>query len=224
MRSVAVALAVLLSPATAAASIFVVNDASRPALRVDSKGNAEVSWTAAGARHTLLVPVRGRVLPGGRIKGADKSQAASDPVVAFQRALRLGEDGRFYALQAWRVLPNGPVELHFSRWKGDPTTVRMTTAQTTLGVRVAGRATFDGRGVPRTSPTPEGKVVRQFAYLDSLVGGRWHRVGGTVTRTNGLFRRLVSGGDVGKRYRVLVVGPNVGTTYAPDAASVANAP
>jgi len=224
MRSVAVALAVLLSPATAAASITVATGVSRPALRVDSKGNAEVSWTADGTRHRLLVPVRGRVLPGGRIEGADKSQAATDPVVAFQRVLRLGEDGRFYALQAWRVLPNGPVELHFSRWKGDPTTVRATTAQTSLGVRVTGTAKFGGRGVPTTSRTPEGKVLRQYAYLDSLVGGRWHRVGGTVTRTNGSFRRLVSGGDVGKRYRVLVVGPNVGTTYAPDAASVANAP
>jgi hypothetical protein len=145
--------------------------------------------------------------------------------VPFRRVIRRGGDGRYYALQAWQVLPNGPVELHFSRWRGDPpTALKLAAARTSLGVRLTGTATFAGRAMPTTSRTPEGKVLRQFAYLDALVGGRWKRIGGTVTRANGSFRRLVAGQDVGSRYRALVVGPNVGTTYAPDATTVAGAP
>ena len=44
------------------------------------------------------------------------------PGLPFARVIRRGPDGRFYALQTWRVEPGGPVELHFSRWKGAPTT------------------------------------------------------------------------------------------------------
>jgi hypothetical protein len=110
--------ALLLAPA-AAGSITVAENAAKPSLRVDASGNSEVSWSAGGVRRTLLVPPGGRVLPGGRLAGADVSRAAPTAGVPFARVVRAGRDGWTYALQVWRVLPGGPVELRFARWRGD---------------------------------------------------------------------------------------------------------
>jgi hypothetical protein len=212
--------ALLLAPA-AAASITVAENAAKPALRVDAAGNAEVSWTAGGARRTLLVPPGGRVLPGGRLAGADVSRGAPTAGVPFARVVRAGRGGWTYALEAWRVLPGGPVELRFARWRGAATVARLAARETTTGVLLSGSATLGGRPVPTTSRTPEGKVLRQYAYFDVFTGGQWQRIGGVTVRTDGTFRRLVPPARVGKRYRVLVPGPNVGTTYAPDALAMA---
>ena len=201
------------------ASITVATNAARPALRVDAKGNAEVSWASGGGRRTLLVPARGRVLPGGRLSGVDVSRAVADPVIPFRRVLRIA-GGRYYALQSWRVLPGGPVELRFSRWRGSPTRATLVAESASLGVTLTGSATFAGRPVPTTSRTPEGKVLRQYVYLDVLRGGTWRRIGGVRLRTDGSYRRLVARAAAGARYRAAVPGPNIGVTYAPDAAVV----
>jgi hypothetical protein len=148
------------------------------------------------------------------------SKAASSPGIPFSRALRLTPDGRYWALQAWRVQPAGPVELRFSRWRGQPTTVRLLAERSGDTERLAGTATFGGRPLPTFSPTPEGKQIRQYVYLDSLVGGTWHRIGGVALRTDGSYRRLVPAGYLGARYRAITPGPNVGTTSAPDAATI----
>jgi hypothetical protein len=219
----AIALALFAAP-SALASITVATNAARPALRVDAKGNAEVSWTAGGARRTLLLPVRGRVLPGARLPGADVSRPATAPAVPFRRVLRTGRGGSYYALQSWRVVPGGSVELRFSRWRGAPTSARLVAESTSTGVLLTGTATFAGRPVPTTSRTPEGKVQRQYVYLDRLVGGSWSRIGGVVLRADGSFRRLVAGVGAGSRYHAAIPGPNIaGVTYAPDAAAVATA-
>ena len=84
------------------------------------------------------------------------------------------------------------------------------------GELLSGRATFAGSPVPLTSPTPEGKRVRSFVYLDRLAGGSWQRIGGVATRANGTFRRLLKASELGSRYRAVVTGPNIGTTLAPD--------
>jgi hypothetical protein len=221
MRLGALLAPVLLAAAPAAsASITVAANAAHPALRADALGNAEISWTSGGRRQRLLVPARGRVLPGGRLAGADVTRAVAAPAIPFRRVLRLAPGGRYYALQAWRVLPGGPVELRFSRWRGTPTKVELTAQTTSLGVRLSGTATFAGGAVPTTSRSPEGKVLRQYVYLDSLVGGRWRRVGGVVLRADGSFRRLVPRRELGMRYRAAVPGPNLGVTYAPDAVAV----
>jgi hypothetical protein len=217
----AVVLALGIAP-TAAASITVATNAARPALRVDAKGNAEVSWTSGGARRTLLVPTRGRVLPGGRLSEPDASRPVTGPAIPFRRVLRLA-GGRYYALQSWRVLPGGPVELRFSRWRGTPTRASILAEPARPGVTLAGTVTFAGRPIPTTSRTPEGKVLRQYVYLDALARGAWRRLGGVRLRADGSYRRLVSRSGAGARYRAAVPGPNIGTTYAPDAAVVTTA-
>jgi hypothetical protein len=224
MRLAVTMLAALVLAPAAGASITVATNAVAPNLRIDAKGNAEVSWTSGGVRHFVLVPPRGRVYPGRKLAAPDVSRLASSPAIPFARALRITPDGRYSALQAWRVRPGGPVELRFSRWKGAPTNVRLIVETSTDAVRLSGTATFSGRPLPLWSPTPEGKRIRQYVYLDSLRGGTWRRIGGVALRTDGSFRRSVPINLVGTKYRALVPGPNIGTTYAPDAATVAPPP
>jgi len=213
-------LTALTCAASASASITLAYDAERPALRVDAAGNAEVSWTVAGTRRFLLVPPAGRVYPGRRLAAADVSRAGSENGIPFRRVLRRTPDGRRWALQAWRVRPTGPVELRFSRWRGAPPAVTLASVSRFRGELVSGRATFAGRPVPLFSPTPEGKRVRSQVYLDRLVDGRWRRIAGTTTRSDGSFRRLIRASELGRRYRAVLAGPNLGTTLAPDVVSV----
>ncbi|MBA2462995.1 MAG: hypothetical protein H0V45_14730 [Actinobacteria bacterium] len=205
--------------ATASGSITVATDAQRPALRVDARGNAEVSWTAGGARRYLLVPPTGPVYPGRRLEGADVSRNSTAVAIPFRRSLRRTPDSRLWALQAWRVSPGGPVELRFSRWRGAPPKVTISSEPRFGGELVTGRATFAGRPVPLQSPTPEGKRLRSYAYVDRLVSGGWRRVAGAATRADGSFRFLVPASELGSSYRAVVPGPNLGVVLAPDAVS-----
>ena len=209
----------LVCAATAFGSITLAYDGQRPGLRVDASGNAEVSWTAGGVRRYLLVPPTGRVYPDRRLSGTDVSRSSSAAAIPFRRVLRRTPDGRLWALQTWRARPDGPVELRFSRWRGKPPEVTLASAPASGGELLTGRATFAGRAVPLFSPTPEGKRLRSYAYLDRLVGSGWRRIGGVATRADGSFRRLVGASELGSRYRAVVPGPNIGTTLAPDAVS-----
>ena len=214
-------LAACLAPA-ATGSISVADDASAPSLRVDAAGNVQVAWSAAGVGHTLLVPVHGRVLPNGRFSGADVSHAGSPAAVPFARVVRSVRSGWTYALESWQVVPGGPVELHFARWRGAPTAATLVATRTSTGVLLSGSATFGGRPVPTISQTTAGKRLRQYAYVDAFRAGHWRRIGGVATKPDGTFRRLVPDGAAGSRYRVLVPGPNIGSTYAPDAIATAS--
>jgi hypothetical protein len=221
-RGVCIALGsivLLACAATASASITLGTNPQRPALRVDSVGNAEVSWTAGGIRRYVLVPPRGRVYPGRRLSGRDVSRSSSAVAIPFRRVLRRTPDGRLWALQTWRVRPGGPVELRFSRWRGAPTSVTIATKPQFEGDLVTGRATFAGRPVPLYSPTPEGKRIRSYAYLDRAVVSGWSRIAGVATRADGTFRRYVPPQLLGIQYRAVLPGPNIGATLAPDAAS-----
>jgi hypothetical protein len=207
--------------APAAASISVASNAQRPALRVDAKGNAEVSWTAAGRRRTLLVPPSGLYLPGGRLVGRDVSSRASVPSLPFARATRrVGPT--FYALQAWRVEPGGPVELHFARWQGKPTTVELRAEVSSGSERLLGRAEFQGKPVSGYSRTNSGIRYRIFAFVDCFACPQpaWRRISGVAPRSSGEFRLLVKPALLGARYRVTIAGPNIRRTLAPDASAV----
>ena len=209
----------LLSCGVAAASTGVAVGVQRPALRVDARGNAEISWTQSGTRRTLLVPPTGRVLPGGRLSGRDVSRSASSPAIPFRRVLRRTPDGRLWALQDWTVLP-GRRELRFARWRGAPMKITLTTRPRFDGELVEGRATFAGSAVTGYSLTPAGKRVRVFAYVDAARGGSWQRVGGVAPRSDGSFRLYLAPAKLGPRYRVTVVGPNRGATFVPDGSAV----
>ncbi len=64
----------LSSAGSARASISIAENVARPALRVDARGNAEVSWSSGGTRRTLLIPATGLYLPGGHISTKDVSR------------------------------------------------------------------------------------------------------------------------------------------------------
>ncbi len=198
----------------------MATNASRPALRVDARGNAEVSWTAGGARQYLLVPARGEVFPGRRLTGRDVSRATHAVSIPFRKVLRRTPDGRYWALQAWRVEPGGPVELRFSRWRGPPTQLVLDSVeQSTNGYVVSGSATFGGRPVPLWSRTPEGKRVRTYAYVDRMTASGWKRVGGVAVRADGSFSRFVRASAGRPTFRAVLRAPSVGSSWAPDAAS-----
>ena len=84
------------------------------------------------------------------------------------------------------------------------------------GELVSGRATFGGRPVPLHSPTPEGKRIRSYVYVDRATASGWSRIAGVATRADGSFRLFIPPGKLGARYRAILPGPNVGTTLAPD--------
>lgn len=209
----------LVFAASASGSITLGTNPQRPALRIDASGNAEVSWTAGGMRRYVFVPPTGRVYPGRRLAAPDVSRSSNGVALPFRRVLRRTPDGRMWALQAWPVQPGGPVELRFSRWRGSPPTVTAASEQRFDGELVSGSATFAGRPVPLFSPTPEGKRIRSFAYVDRAAGGGWSRIAGVATRADGSFRLFVPKEKLGARYRVVLPGPNLGTTLAPDTAS-----
>ena len=203
----------------ASASITLGTNPQRPALRVDGRGNAEVSWTAGGVRRFVFVPPTGRVYPGRRLAAVDISRSSNVVALPFLRVLRRTPDGRLWALQTWRVQPGGPVELRFARWRGSPPKVTVVSEARFEGERVTGRATFAGRPVPLYSPTPEGKRIRSYAYVDRAATSGWSRVAGVATRADGSFRLFIPAGKLGARYRAVLPGPNIGVTLAPDAAS-----
>jgi hypothetical protein len=211
------ALALASSAGAAAASIQVATDAARPSLRIDARGNAEVSWLANGTRRTLLVPVTGRVLPGGRLSGADVSRRARGDVVPMARVVRRTPDGYLWALQEWARAPGGPEELRLARWTGAPTKLTLTVSEDAL----SGRATFAGRPVFGSTTTPSGRRMQINVYLDcaGCPGARngWKRMLGIAPRRDGTFRASLRPEWLGSRYRATVAGPNRGATRAPDA-------
>lgn len=211
------------SAGTTSASISIAKNVARPALRVDALGNAEVSWSAGGSRRTLLVPAVGLYLPGGRISTPDVSRPTTIPALPFSRVVRRGPDGTLYALQTWRVEAGGPVELHFSRWKGARTTLTLTAEPAAASERLVGRAQFQGKRVAGYSRTNSGIRYRIFAYLDCFACPKpgWRRVTGVAPRADGTFRLLVPPGSRGSRYRATIAGPNLGRTLAPDASATA---
>jgi hypothetical protein len=217
----ALSAAVLAAAGSAAASLSVATDAQRPGLRVDARGWAEISWTAGEARRYLLIPPAGRVLPGGRLRGRDVSRAASVRI-PFRKVVRRTPDGRYWALQEWRVRPAGPVELRFSRWRGRPTKLVIEAVEPSAGgYLVRGRATFAGRPIPLWSGTPEGKRLRSYAYIDRSTPAGWRRFGGVAVRADGTFRRYAAAAAGHPRFRALLPGPNLNAVWAPDAVSPA---
>jgi hypothetical protein len=210
------------APGAAHASIWVADGARAPALRVDARGNAEVRWRdARGGAQTLLIPRRGKVLPGGHIAGRDVSRPDPATDLPLAVAVRRTPDGRLWALQRWQILPGRPVELRFARWTGEPTLV---TAEVAEG-RLLGTATYHGRGLYGFSPTTAGKRVRVAAYVDAQADASWRRLLGVFPRApDGSFRLLLRPEWSAQAYRVTLRAPNLGWVYAPDARVVVTAP
>lgn len=221
----AVVAAALTAPA--GASVLVAEGKfSRPTLRVDAAGNAEVGWRDADRqRQTLLFPPRGRNLPGGTIKGKSVLKKTTAVTIPFRVLLRRAPGGTFYALQAWRPRRGSAKELRFSRWKGDPTQLVLGTSVDNDREKLAGAATFRGKGVFGKSLTPAGKRIQVFVSLDCFAcssGGKgWQRIASRKpAKPSGTFGLNVLPSKEGARYRARLAGKNTKTVYAPDAQAI----
>jgi hypothetical protein len=212
------ALAVVLVAAGAAqASVWVGESATKPTLRVDSKGTAEVRFTSRGRPDTVIVPARGQLFPGGSLAGPDVSRRVSTPKLANAIVVKRTPDGRLWALQQLRLKPGGPLDLHLARWRGAPTAIDLSVN----GERLAGRATFNGRGVNGFTRTLEGKRLRIYVYLDYFAGGTWHRMLGVAPKANGIFSVVLRPAwQQASRFRATMPGPNIGAHLAPDAETI----
>jgi hypothetical protein len=211
------ALLVVLALAPAAnASVGVGSGAAAPKLRIDARGNAEISYRQGGSTKTVLVPLKGAVVYGGHLSGRDVSKPAKKPKLPYVKVLRRGPGGWFYALQTWPTRLGAP-ELRFSRWQGEPTKLTFTAKQERLGIALEGMVTYGGKPIPIKSKAPGGLMIREYVYLDQQVGGKWKVLGGATVQRNGSYRRVLfgqqSGGD---GFRASVAGPNIGAVYAPD--------
>src|SRR5438105_7143156 len=150
----------------ASASIGITSGPfAAPALAVDSRGDALVSWTASGVRESLFVPPSGQYFHGGGLSGPDLSRPTRAETIPFRVALRRTPDGRFWALQAWQTGPRG-VELRFSRWQGAPTQITLELRKHGRYSLLSGRASFHGRPVTGTYTTNSGIPISLAAQLD----------------------------------------------------------
>jgi hypothetical protein len=197
----------LVTAGGAEASICICVGGQAPALRVNDKGVAEVSWTAAGVRHYRLVTARGRVVRG-RLSGRDVSFTTRAVRIPYKRVLKRTPSGAFWALQSWAA-PGRPLNLRFSRWKGKPTLLTATTACCRAGSEtLRGRATFHG--------TPIYGWVYVDCYRCALNPDGWARAARKATNKSGFYSVWIRSTWKGTRYRVTVVGPRTGWTRAPD--------
>jgi len=220
-------LAALALPSLAEASIKIAGNAHDATLRVNARGFATVTYAKAGRRISAVVTPRGRVRWGARAGGRDVSAQTTAVRLPMLVALRQTPDGRYWALQAWRRLRWGPVELRLSRWRGAPTRLELWTFCCRWRSEIVrGRATFHGRPIYGYRFTPTGVPLDGLGrnvYIDSYRNGRWMRLMGILThRPTGRFGLWIRPHWRGSRYRAKIVGPNWGRMLGPDAAAAAS--
>lgn len=218
-----VALAALALPAGANASIKIAANAHDASLRVNAKGVATILWTTAGGkRRSAIVAPSGRTTWDRAARGKDATHETDEASLPMLVELRKGPSGRFFALQSWRRLKGGPVELRFSRWRGAPTKLPIRAVCCKWrSEMVKGRATFHGRPIYGYSFTPQGVPLDKYGrnvYIDFMKAGKWHRAMGILThRPTGRFSLWIRKYWRGSAYRARMIGPNWGRTLAPDA-------
>jgi hypothetical protein len=216
-------LGLLALPLPAEASIKIAGDARNAAFRVNAAGYATVYWTtASGARRTAVVTPKKKIRYNRVASGRDVSHPTDKIAIPMKVALRRTPNGRFWALQSWRRLKGGPVELRLSRWRGKPTKLALwTTCCKWRSEVVHGRATFHGKAIYGYKSTPSGVPLDQFGrnvYIDTMRGGSWKRTMGILThRPTGGFRLWIRKYWRGSQYRARMIGPNWGNMLGPDA-------
>ncbi len=235
VSALAFALALAVAPGVPA-SVSVATDAQAPTLHVNAEGVALVSWTTvAGSRQSIVIPPHGYSLPSNRFQGRDVSARVDSSRLAMAQVVRRTPDGALWALQAWRKHARGPVELHFSRWRGTPTGISLRALCCRYGLpTLTGEALSEGRPIYGSSPSPAGKglpdkQIRTFVFLECFAcaasAGGWAFMRAVAPRApSGTYSLLLRPSWRGTRYRATIAGPNRGWTYAPDARSVLVSP
>ena len=200
------------APPSASASVCVTSRAERATLRVNAAGTAEVAWRdSAGARRYAVIPARGRCAQHGvRMQGRDVSERVRSVGIPFATVVKRTPDGARWALQRWRRRLDAPPELRFSRWRGAPARPTADAGCCRRGRPfVRGQVTYHGRA-----------VVGARVYIDALRSRRnrdgWARISAPRTGSNGRYRFVVPSDAQGSKYRVTLLGPNVGWVRAPD--------
>jgi hypothetical protein len=203
------------SAATARGSVWITNGAPPATLSADAAGNAEVAWQ----KTMLRIPLAGKVVHAA-LGSRNVSRPASVSGLPFSPTVRRTPSGWSVALQRWDVAGQTPA-LHLARWKGAPTKLTLTVN----GTHIDGTATFQGRPVTGSSPTPTGTQMRIYVYLECFAcpaaPNGWSPMLGVTPKADGTFQVLLRPEWMGSRYRASVEGPNIGATLAPDAQAYA---
>jgi hypothetical protein len=220
-------LTVLAIAPVAEGSIKIAGNASSASVSVNARGEATVTYVQQGRVRSAVVSSRGQVRYNRRAAGRDVSFPTSAVTLPMPIAIRQTRSGTFFALQAWRRLRGGPVELRFSRWRGAPTLLTLGTVCCRWRSEIVrGQATYHGRPIIGYRFSRAGVPLDEFGrnvYLDSLRGGRWERMMGIVARRPaGRFRLWIRPYWRGEAYRGRIIGPNWGHTLAPDAEASAS--
>jgi hypothetical protein len=205
--------------ASAPASVGVGSGAREVKLSVDAAGDALVSWREDGQAQSVLLSAGGSLSHAMLLPGPDRSKPAALTGLADAAALRRTPDGRLWALQQVQLGAGAPVELELARWRGRPTTLTLSTG----GTRLRGTVSFQGSPVSGFSPTPAGKRLRIYVYLDCFgCPGKpgWSPMLAVAPLANGSFTVYLRQSWAGSRYRATVAGPNLGATLAPAAVTV----
>lgn len=213
----------LVAPTLASGSVLIAEDARKPTLKVVANGDTEVSWRdKSGKRQRMVVPMKGRVLPGATAAGKNVAKKSTRWKLPFKPILRTGPKGFFYALQTWRPRPGEPTELRLSRWKGEPTQITLEATLNGARESIGGKVTFRKKPVFGKSPTPAGLKLQLFVLLDCLdcakAGGKgWGRITGRALKTkDGAYTLKLLTENEGRRYRAQIAGPNRGVHLGPD--------
>ena len=203
-------------------SIKIAGNVSSASLRVNSRGVATVVYVQRGRARSAVVYRNGTIRYRKSAPGRDISSPTSAVSIPMAVAVRQTPLGKFFALQAWRRLRWGPVELRFSRWSGAPTLLTLRTVCCKWRSEVVrGQATFHGRPMIGYAFTRSGVPLDRFGrnvYLDSFRRGRWVRMMGIVPRRPAaIFNLWIRPHWRGQAYRGRIMGPNWGRTLGPDA-------
>jgi hypothetical protein len=202
----AVGLAVLALPAFAGAAEIVDRNVAAPALRVNSKNVALVTYSAKGiTRHVLYwgavnwaVKFKRDYSGGWKSKIADykafgnSCKPYTGPPLALMIAACDAPDGSHWALQQWQRLwrnyggDKAKNELYISHWRGDTGELLIETDYSYHGKHqhLWGKFTFHGKPVFGTKWTRAGVPLDKQGrniYIDFLTGPQWHRVNSFLT-------------------------------------------
>jgi len=217
-----VALCALAFAGAADASIKIGENASNASLRVNAKGVATITWRSGGTWRSAKVMPNGSTIWDHKASGKDITHATDAVKLPMLVQLRQGPSGKYFALQQWKRLKDGPRELRFSRWSGAPTKLPIRAVCCKWNSEmVKGRATFHGKPIFGYSATPAGVPLDKLGrnvYIDFMKGGTWHRCMGILThKPTGKFSLWIRPYWRGTAYRARMIGPNWGRTLAPDA-------
>lgn len=210
-------------------SVNVVGDAVAPRLCVTRAGVTQITWARSARARSRSAVVRrdGTLAVDRRVCQRSTARVVRSSRLPMAVVVVRDRRSRFHALQAWRRLVGGPVELRYSRWRGAPTRLRLRSVPGSrrLEERVRGGLSYHGRPVYGYRSTPQGVPLDRYGRnvcLDSRQRGSWRRMMGILThRPTGLVALWIRPSWEGERYRGRVIGPNCGWTLAPDAQAVA---